>query len=87
MAYTGGYAIERDDEAPTHPVRLTDQFKRAYATVGGAEVERYTDGRTDEPFWRCTGCGRTGAPGFGWDEKAHEQANAHAGECRAKGRG
>ncbi|MFD3849221.1 hypothetical protein ACFWVB_25425 [Streptomyces microflavus] len=60
-----------------------DHIGKQFRTVGGNLVTTARTAEGEESFWFCYGCGDRREFGYGWDDRAREHANEHAGACRA----
>ncbi|MFF8963528.1 hypothetical protein ACF1BK_12380 [Streptomyces globisporus] len=60
-----------------------DHIGKQFRTVGGNLVTTARTAEGEESYTYCYGCGDRREFGYGWDDRARDHANEHAGACRA----
>ncbi|CAL9379869.1 hypothetical protein [Streptomyces sp. enrichment culture] len=88
-AIDADWQVDLSNAADTREVSMKpergDHIGKQYTTVGGSLVTTARTAEGKESYTYCYGCGERREFGYGWDDRAREHANKHAGECRAAG--
>lgn len=74
--------LSNGDKAVSMGPERGDTYRKLFRTIGDNIVGTYRTKDDEESFMYCGGCGSRQDFGYGWDDRADEKANEHAGECR-----